>query len=42
MKIKEQVSTGTYNFDDAIGGVVDAIIKESTDENPISLTPFES
>ena len=33
MKIKEQVSAGTYNFDDAIGGVVDAIIKESTDEN---------
>ena len=42
MKIKEKVSNGSYNFDEKISGVVDAIIKESTDKNPISLTPFES
>lgn len=41
MKIKQQVDAGEYDFDAKLGKVVDALIDESTDENPISFPVFD-
>lgn len=41
MKIKQQVDAGEYDFDSKLGKVVDALIDESTDENPISFPVFD-
>lgn len=41
MAIKAQVDAGTYDFDANLSQVVDAIIDESTDENPLAFPVFD-
>ena len=41
MKLKAQIDAGDYNFDDKLDHVVDAMIAESKDENPISYPVFD-
>ena len=41
MKIKRDVENGSYDFDKNIDKVVDALIKESNSESPISLPLFD-
>lgn len=41
MAIKQKVADGTYDFDANLSQVVDAIIDESTDENPLAFPVFD-
>jgi anti-sigma28 factor (negative regulator of flagellin synthesis) len=41
MAIKAQVDDGTYDFDANLSQVVDAMIDESADENPLAFPIFD-
>jgi anti-sigma28 factor (negative regulator of flagellin synthesis) len=41
LALKKQVDDGTYDFDAKLGRVVDALIEESTDPNPLATPLFD-
>jgi|TARA_B100001142_G_C13733557_1_gene422535 anti-sigma28 factor (negative regulator of flagellin synthesis) len=41
LALKKQIDDGTYDFDAKLGRVVDALIEESTDPNPLSTPLFD-
>ena len=41
LALKKQVDDGTYDFDGKLGRVVDALIEESTDPNPLAIPLFD-
>ena len=41
MKLKAQIDSGEYNFDDKLDHVVDAMIAESKNDHPISYPVFD-
>ena len=41
MELKKQVDSGNYDFDSKLGKVLDAMVEESQDPNPISYPLFD-
>jgi len=42
MSVKQKIDSGTYDFDAKLTAVVDALIDESLDPNPLSFPLFDS